>query len=188
ILTILVGGHPYALVTYRWVGGNEGNRESQRNYTFRTAGTQQVECNVELSVNESSLRAGDPLIQRIPRFTAVDVEIAGDMPAMKVEVHQIQIDMYFVPKAGTMVYETLERLTNRFDIPNFTDERTLPLAQDDSFSYAGRRDPYVAPRTFDFGPATWHIEYSGRVDLEKWMFTVSGKWTRDFRTFNGKKE
>jgi len=190
ILALLVGGRPYALVTYRWVEGSDANRESQRKYTFRSAGTQSVVCNVEISVNESSLRAGDPLIQRIPRFTAVDVEIGGEIPALKVEVHKISLSLRLEAVEGQINPSLANKIGSYFDQPDFIDARDLVLSSDGSFSYSGRpyfdKDP--APGTEVYNPQKWHIEYSGRVDLEKWSFTVSGKWTRHYQNFSSKWE
>lgn len=190
ILTILAGGRPYALVSYRWVGGDEGNRESQRRYTFRSAGTQSVVCNVEISVNESSLRAGDPLIQRIPRFTAVDVEIAGEVAVPEVEVHAFRLALRLEPPNSQMDLGPLAKTINYFDWPDFIDERGLTLAPDGSFSYSGRPyfDKDAAPGTLVYNPVRWHIEYSGRVDLEKWLFTVNGKWSKNRKNLTSKGE
>ncbi len=182
ILSILVGGHPYALVSYRWVGGTDANRESQRSYTFRTAGTQAVVCSVEISVNESSLRAGDPLIQRIPRFTAVDVEVEGEIAAPKVEIFMIDLNLRVQPVSDNKPIGPVN-IANMFDFPDFMDARQLPLQADGTFHYSGRpyHDKDAAPGTVVLNPTTWHIEYSGRVNLEQWTFTVSGKWSKAHR-------
>lgn len=173
ILTILVGGRPYALVTYRWVGGTDGNRESQRRYTFRTAGTQAVVCNVEISVNESSLRAGDPLIQRIPRFTAVDVDIDGEMAVYQVEISRISVRVRVQPWDSGLKNPTDPKAFNQLghqDFPDLSDGRTLPLAADGSFRYEG-------PTSYQYGAGVRRATYAGKVDLERWTVTVKGTFS-----------
>lgn len=173
ILTILVGGHPYALVTYRFAGGTDGNRESQRNYTFRSAGTQAVECTVEISVNESSLRAGDPLIQRVPRFTAVDVEIDGEMAAYQVEIYALSLSLRVQPWDSGLKNPTDPKAFNQLgnqDFPDMLDGRTYTLAPDGSFSYSG-------PTSYQYGSGTRRATYTGRVDLATWTITVKGTFS-----------
>lgn len=173
ILTILAGGHPYALVTYRWVGGEDANRESQRRFTFRTAGTQSVECNVEISVNESSLRAGDALTQRIPRFTAVDVELEGENTPYQVEIYALSLSLRVQPWDSGLKNPTDPKAFNQLgnqDFPDMLDGRTYPLAPDGSFSYSG-------PTSYQYGGYTRRATYAGRVDLASWTITVKGTFS-----------
>lgn len=173
ILTILVGGRPYALVTYRWVGGQDGNRETQRTYTFRQAGTQSVVCTVEISVNESSLRAGDPLIQRIPRFTAVDVDIEGEIAMPKVEIYSITLGIRVQPWDSGLKNPTDPKAFNQLGhqtFPDLLDSRTLPLTTDGTFSYSGLT-------SYQYSTNNKRTSYSGRVDLESWTVTVSGTFS-----------
>lgn len=162
-------------MTYSWVGGQSGNRETQRQYTFREGGTQPVICNVEISVNEASLAAGDPLIQRIRRFSAVDVEVEGEIPVPKVELVSISLTLRLQPYTTGESVVTDPKAFNGFvasnqDFPDMLDGRTLPLGADGSFSYSGLT-------SYQYGVRNRRTTYSGRIDLEKWVFTVSGTFS-----------
>lgn len=193
ILTWLQGGRPYALVTYGWAGGQPGQREAQRQYTFREGGTQPVVCNVEIGVNESRMPAGDPMIQRVKRFSAADVQVDGEIKPLELGAIHASVGFFLQPPRAK--YNDTKKLglsvddAGKFDYPDVSSSGTTVVLEVDvqgRFSYSAKLNPNEEIREHGtYGDVIairrGTIAYSGTLDFETWTFRLSGTYTK----FNG---